>query len=914
MTEQRAVVSGSGQSIQAGRDVHIHHGSGTRRVATPAMRGECPYPGLAAFTTEQANWFFGRDRLTAHLVGRVADRLAQGRPVLVVGPSGAGKSSLLRAGLLAAIGRRGALPVTGSVDWPQVVLTPTARPMAALTATFPGDPPDRAVVVVDQLEELFTLCNDEAERHQFLDVLADLAGHAAVVFGLRIDAYPHCLDHPVLREAAQCGQVVIGAMTETEIREAVVHPAHEAGLDLEPGLVDVLLRDLDVTEEGYEAGRLPLLAHALRALWGERHGHLLTIAGYHTTGGICDAVRTTAEDTYTGLSEPDRAAARTVFPRLVRLGDEPGCAARRPVPCAELPVGGVVDAFVAARLLTRDREHVTITHEVLLRAWPRLRAWLADDRVAHLTRQQLEDAATAWIGDGRNPAMLFRGNRLHSISAGGLSPTGTAFYRASLRQETKARRRRRALIAILAALALVASLAAAMARSQQQAAQRSLRQVVATNLLNQARKLRDDGSHDLAAQLSLVAWRLRQETGTKDAALYTALISHASVEFPVGTELLADRRSPVVKPVFSPDEHTLALAVSGLHGGGFVQLWDITDWTRARPVTVLVHREARATAVEFSPDGRLLAASFSDGTVQLWRTHSRESPGLAGKIDDRGGPLDHRDQLAGFLDNRTVVVGHHATDEHLADVSTATLWDVSDPARARRLGPALTYHGDNTGLVAVNAHEHVVVTSSSPYGGAGAEPRTLVWNVTNPARPSVATVFGFTAQEGRLWLHPDGNTLTTTSEDGNRFDLWSRAAPARPERRVELPAIINPSFVDATYSPDGNMMAITYSLFYDLFLWDVTKPSAPRPIGDGIIGSRYYIKSKAFSVDGSMIATGASDTHAVNDTGEPGAAVFRLWNLDTSANVRRLCATTPEITEQQWKQYVPNLDYAPPCS
>jgi len=198
-----AVAAGEAVINQAGRDLHLHLGTGERAVrrAGPGAAGECPYPGLAAFTAEQADWFFGRDRLTADLIGRLGDCVTEGGPLMVVAPSGAGKSSLLRAGLLAGLSR-GALAAPGSSTWPQLVFTPGRHPLreaathlAALTdCPVPLDPgpPEltsmlrqalgspaagvgRAVLVVDQFEQLFTLCADEDERAAFAGWLWDLA-------------------------------------------------------------------------------------------------------------------------------------------------------------------------------------------------------------------------------------------------------------------------------------------------------------------------------------------------------------------------------------------------------------------------------------------------------------------------------------------------------------------------------------------------------------------------------------------------------------------------------------------------------------------------------------------------------------------------------------------------------------------
>ncbi|KAA2251415.1 ATP-binding protein, partial [Solihabitans fulvus] len=205
-----AHASGDAQVNQAGRDQHFHYVDGAhdqRRTTPGTLVRECPYPGLAAFGPDQAQWFFGRDDLTADLIARLDRRLTTGGLQMVVAPSGAGKSSLLRAGLLPRLGQA-TLP--GSDRWPTVLFTPTADPVRALadqlahlTGDEPaimagllvsdstgcvtllnrvlrdrgsGSQPARVVVVVDQLEELFTQCSDEPQRRTFLSLLEQIAG------------------------------------------------------------------------------------------------------------------------------------------------------------------------------------------------------------------------------------------------------------------------------------------------------------------------------------------------------------------------------------------------------------------------------------------------------------------------------------------------------------------------------------------------------------------------------------------------------------------------------------------------------------------------------------------------------------------------------------------------------------------
>jgi hypothetical protein len=312
----------------------------------------------------------------------------------------------------------------------------------------------RVVMVVDQFEELFTLCTDDQQRRTFIELLAQLASPphpvGLVVVGVRADFYAACANYPHLRAALQDNQLVVGPMSDTELREAILHPARAVGLDVEAGLVELLLRDLGDTVGGmtsYEAGRLPLLAHALRETWQQRHGHILTVDGYRITGGIHRAVATTADRVFDRVDPAGQHAARTLFLRLIKVGDGTEDTRRRVSRAALLrgldpgSAGPVVDAFTQGRLLTQEQDTVEITHEALLRAWPRLRQWIDTDRAGNLIRQELDEAAAVWTRDRRDTAGLYRGSRLEAARTwaastshdGDLSPAASEFLAASTR-------------------------------------------------------------------------------------------------------------------------------------------------------------------------------------------------------------------------------------------------------------------------------------------------------------------------------------------------------------------------------------------------------------------------------------------------------------------------------------------------
>src|SRR5579875_1076336 len=381
----------------------------------PGRGGGGPYLGLATFAAEDAEWFFGREELTARLARLAGDEAARHVPLVVVGASGSGKSSLLRAGLIPALERGHAADAGTARPARQrraVLLTPGSDPVAALAAALSpaagrsrATPPAWAgadgadgtdlpdVVVVDQFEETFTLCQDPAGQRAFIAAVARLAGPAVVVLGLRADYYVAALRHPELARALQDRQVLVGPMTREQVRRAIVEPARRAGLEIGEGLVERLRRDLAPRRQhgraaksarpagdapGHEPGALPLLSHALLATWRLSRDGRLSVSAYQASGGIREAVARSAESVYAALGTEERRAAQHLFLRLVSSTDEGEM--RRRVPPGELAADPVLRLFVAARLITVSEDAAEISHDALLDAWPRLRRWLDESQ------------------------------------------------------------------------------------------------------------------------------------------------------------------------------------------------------------------------------------------------------------------------------------------------------------------------------------------------------------------------------------------------------------------------------------------------------------------------------------------------------------------------------------------------------
>lgn len=265
------------------------------------------------------------------------------------------------------------------------------------------------LVVVDQFEELFTLCHDPAERAEFIDLL--LTGGARVVVAVRADFYGRCAEHRALADALRDATLLVGPMTRAQLREAVVGPATAERLIVERSLTARVVADV-----ADEPGGLPLMAHALREVWRRRRGRTLTVAAYEAVGGVQGAISHTAEEVFTGFTADRARTARALLLRLVAPGDGTQDT-RRPVTRAELGTSEetavVLEQLVAARLLTAGTTTVELAHEALISSWPRLRGWIDEDRERLRLHRRLTDAARMWEELGRDPGALYRGCGWH---------------------------------------------------------------------------------------------------------------------------------------------------------------------------------------------------------------------------------------------------------------------------------------------------------------------------------------------------------------------------------------------------------------------------------------------------------------------------------------------------------------------
>src|SRR5215472_2727598 len=359
-------------------------------------------------------------------------------------------------------------------------------------------------------------------------------------------------------------------MTESELRLAITGPAEAAGLRIDPGLCDTILGDLRVAGGDRSAGVLPLLSQAMALTWEHREGDRLTSHGYAQTGGVSHAVQTAADRVYDALSPGHQAVAREVL-RSMTVAGRDGTLARRPeirddmyavLPgTARSDIDAVLDALVAERLAILDGDTAQLSHDVLLRAWPRLRGWLEEDQGSWILYSQLADAAAAWHDSHDDPSFLYRGTQLAALQQAAarwaasparypaLTSTQRGFLHASERAAARGSLRRRGGVALLALLTVLAVAAAGFAFSQRAAAIRQRDQAIASQVAAQAFQYAT-GNATLSAQLAVAAYRIQP---TPDLA--SLLLSTQNTPLPAS---LAAGRRAIASVAFSPSGHLLA--------------------------------------------------------------------------------------------------------------------------------------------------------------------------------------------------------------------------------------------------------------------------------------------------------------------------------------------------------------------
>jgi WD40 repeat protein len=843
----------------------------------------CPYKGLARYEPDDAGFFFGRERLIAELVTHLVGAGLVG----VVGPSGSGKSSLVRAGLLPALAD-GVLP--GSDRWRQVLVRPGEHPMGELgLALGAGDsiPAGRAdddggaatsveqvgggpvlgraggnlvlaaaaaaperllLLVVDQFEEVFTACRDEAERAAFLATLVKAAqtsdGRVTVVVAVRAAYYGHCAADPRLAALLAANHLLVGPMDPDELRRAIELPARRARLNLEPGLAEAM-----IDEVADEPGGLPLLSCALLESWQRRSGRTLTLAAYRQAGGVRGAVARLAERAWQQLDPDQQQTARRVLLRLAGPGEGEQVVRWR-VPLHEVTPSGdervrqVIDMLADQRLLTKSHDSVEVAHEALLREWPRLRGWLEEDVQGRALHRHLITAAREWDRSGRDPGELYRGARLTGAldwardHPGDLNQAERAFLdesRAAAEQEVADARRRaereahasrrlRGLLAGLAVVLVLALVAGGLALSLRGRAERQA-------LIADSRRLGAEAL--LTDELDRSLLLARQAVALDDSLETRSDLLAALLRSPAAAAILRGDLDGIAALGLSRDGRLLAVG----DGDGTMAIYDL----RTRQLLQEKFQgHDQVIDLEFSPDGSLLAVAttgFSE-PVRLWDVHGARIRHTLARADNNhvvtgvefspdGGTL------------ATLSVDKDAEPGSGSGTALLTRWDVASGHRLK--GPVrVSAHGGDVLLASPDGARLVVVNGVETLMLAAVSFRLLRPFPHELARPQV-----FAAA-----LSPhDGRTLALRPDDGPIWFLDLVTGRRRVGGRHEGNAW------SVRFSPDGKTLA-TGGGDGSVKVWDV----ASGQLRETFQGHEARVLGLQFSVDGRTLYSAGSKT------------------------------------------------------
>jgi DNA-binding SARP family transcriptional activator/WD40 repeat protein len=718
------------------------------------VSARCPYKGLASYDVEDTGTFFGRDGETAACV----ERMGTVRLLVLAGPSGCGKSSLVRAGIV---------PVLRQRHLAIAIVVPGADPDASLSAALAGNP-GHPIVVVDQLEELFAGQLALAAIRSFCARLASYAvERAPVVVTIRSDHLGSLAAEPTLARLVEDGLHLVTPLTGQALRATIEGPAAAAGLRLEPGLVELLVRE---TED--EPGALPLLSHALAETWERRDGRVLTVDGYRATGGIRGAVARSAEQLYQSLPADQQDRLRALLLRLVSPASD-GEPIRAHLDKHRLDPGHdrdrVLDLLVRARLVTADDTSVQLAHEAVARAWPRLQAWLDEDVAGLRHMHHLSAAADEWDHLGRPSSELYRGARLASVlewresTSAELTRVETDFLDASreaaeserlalvdqARRQARQNRRLRWALAAVAAVLVVAVVAGAVAVRQRERAQDERREAALSALVGNALTLRSN-RRDLAALLAVEAYRL-EPSPAAEAALFGTFTAAPGAERAVHTGIALSLTEGTAE--YAGDGRTIALG----DGLGAVHLIDLSTGEE----TVLSGLSERPgwPLVDVAAGGRYLAAAWrplyepETGLLTVWDLETRRQRFEPVTIPFRIGDVDVSE------DGSTVVAsGGREGRALIFDGATGEL---------RTELPTLP-RPDDAGNVVVTA-----AVAFAPDGrlavGSQAGPIRLVDPMTG--REDQRLDGAQETSQGDLFFSSDGETVVATGAGMERFAL-----------------------------------------------------------------------------------------------------------------------------------------------
>ncbi|MEZ2318171.1 MAG: caspase family protein [Microcoleus sp.] len=775
-----------------------------------------PYLGLSAFESEQEKYFCGREEAVKILI----THLTNSRFIPVIGYSGSGKSSLIKAGLLPQLSRD---RIPGSSHWPVESFTPGKHPLGKLVDVLARyrDQNQLFVIFIDQFEEVFTLCEDEAERQSFIRLIAeemnDSGRKSRMIIAIRGDFLIRCTNYPDVLNLINHippSTYIVKSLGIEELPEAIEKPAQLHGVKFERGLVSQIAQDV-----AGQPGALPLLQYALKELWRvciekpEFPEPLLTRKGYEDIGGVQGALENRANAIYQSLSEGDRLFVRKLFMELVQLGEGTEVTRRRvdwgrvkDIADSAEQLDRVIGLLAGAqqRLIIVDENTVEVAHEALLCQWKLVSGWIEEDLENIRISRRLETACREWKESyGKSDEALLTGARLAEVEEWEkrVLPNLTGDDREFLRKSVG--RRDRQIQEKVEQERQLRELAEANAKVEAARAEEEIAKTIAqTERAREAQKRADaeaENSKNQSARADAESEKVRVQKQRTRLAI-ASLITMTGLTILAGTAAINAERGQILalsqasEAKFTLNRNSLDPLVEALKAAtrlkqiGWVPgnkevreqvmetLTQAVYWVRERD-RIQAHNTV-VQSVSFSPDGTMLASASFDKTVKLWKIEENQKKSIV--LQEKSQHGDTVFSVTFSPDSKIIATASFD--------KTVKLWNQDGTLKYTLPHDDLVYS--------------VTFISNDMIATGDKSGKVTFWNSTNgqqigkPFKPHQKTVFD-------LKFNKQGNILATASIDGT-VKLW-KLTP----KLLQNPIILkHGTKVDSvSFSPDGQMIA-----------------------------------------------------------------------------------------------------------